>query len=151
MLRRTSKVPLPAGSSGPPTAPHPRTPPGDTLISAGGGIPSFPEGPVTSEPQPATTGSVDLARAHRTSLVRALVVCAVWIATLSLREVGPSVRLGLDLVLTAGGLWAAAPGRRAGPLFGEDGHWTSLVIALPIGFGIAAAAELWHILRGTSG
>jgi hypothetical protein len=51
-----------------------------------------------------------------------------------------------------GGVWAAAPGRRAGgPLFGEHGHWTSLIIALPIGFGIAAAAELWHLIRGTGG
>jgi hypothetical protein len=42
-----------------------------------------------------------------------------------------------------------APGRTVhGPLFGEHGHWTSLVIALPIGFGSAAAAELWHMLRG---
>jgi len=152
MLRRTSKVPLPAGGSGPPTAPHPRTPPGDTTISSGSGDMSFRGEPMASELQPATAGSVYLARAHRTSLVRAVVVCAVWVATLSLRDVGPSVRLGLDLVLTAGGLWAAAPGRRAGgPLFGEHGHWTSLVIALPIGFGIAAGAELWHILRGTSG
>jgi hypothetical protein len=47
---------------------------------------------------------------------------------------------------------AAAPGRRAGgPVLGEHGHWTSLIIALPIGFGIAAAAELWHLLRGTGG
>jgi hypothetical protein len=95
---------------------------------------------------------VDSAQAHRASLVRALVVGAVWVATLSLRQIGPEVRLGLDLVLTAGGLWAAAPGRRAGqPIFGEHGHWTSLVIALPIGFAIAAAAEVWHILRGTTG
>ena len=152
MLRRTTKVPLPAGSSGPPNARHPRSQPGDTSISSGSGARSFRGEPVTTELQPATGGSVDLARAHRTSLVRALVVCAVWVATLSLRDVGPSVRLGLDLVLTAGGLWAAAPGRRAGaPLFGEHGHWTSLVIALPIGFGIAAAAELWHMLRGTGG
>ena len=81
--------------------------------------------------------------------MRAVVVCTVWIATLSLRSLGPSVKLGLDLVLAVGGLWAAAPGRKAGgPIFGEHGHWTSLVIALPIGFGIAAAAELWHFLRG---
>jgi hypothetical protein len=73
--------------------------------------------------------SVDSSRAHRDS--------------------GPEMRFGLDLLLAVGGLWAAAPGRRAhGPLFGEHGHWTSLVIALPIGFGIAAAAELWHMLRG---
>jgi hypothetical protein len=90
--------------------------------------------------------------AQRASLIRAAVVCAVWIATWSLRGQGPSVRLGLDLVLTAAGLWAAAPGRRTGdPVFGEHGHWTSLIIALPIGFGIAAAAELWHMLRGTGG
>jgi hypothetical protein len=33
-------------------------------------------------------------------------------------------------------------------LFGEHGHRTSLIIALPIGFAIAPAAELWHLLRG---
>jgi len=99
--------------------------------------------------QSESDGAVDLARAHRSSLVRALVVGAVWVATLSLRSLGPSVKLGLDLVLAAGGLWAAAPGREAGgPLFGEHGHWTSLIIALPIGFGIAAVAELWHLIRG---
>jgi hypothetical protein len=93
--------------------------------------------------------SVDSSRVHRASLVRALVVCAAWIATLWLRSSGPEMRLGLDLLLAVGGLWAAAPGRRVhGPLFGEHGHWTSLLIALPIGFGIAAAAELWHMLRG---
>lgn len=59
------------------------------------------------------------------------------------------MRLGLDLLLTGGGLWATIPGRRErGPLFGEHGHWTSLIIALPIGFGIAALAEAWHLLRG---
>jgi hypothetical protein len=152
MLRRTSKVPVPAGSAGAPNALRPRVQGGNTFMSSGSGAEPPGKGPMTSELQPATGRSVDLAPAHRTSLVRALVVCAVWVATLSLREVGPSVRLGLDLVLTAGGLWAAAPGRRAGgPLFGEDGHWTSLVIALPIGFGIAAAAELWHMLRATGG
>jgi hypothetical protein len=94
--------------------------------------------------------SVDHRRVHRISLIRAAIVCAVWLATWSLRHTGPSVRLGLDLILAGGGLWAAAPGRRAsGRLFGEHGHWTSLIIALPIGFGIAAAAELWHLLRGT--
>jgi hypothetical protein len=36
-------------------------------------------------------------------------------------------------------------------MFGEHGHWTSLIIALPIGFGLAAAAELWHLLRGSGG
>jgi hypothetical protein len=131
MLRRTSKV---------------------TFMSSGSGAEAPGKGPRKTELQSATGGSVDLALTHRASLVRAVLVCAVWVATLSLRNVGPSVRLGLDLVLTAGGLWAAAPGRRAGgPLFGEHGHWTSLVIALPIGFGIAAAAELWHMLRGTGG
>lgn len=104
---------------------------------------------MSSELQPGNDAAGNLARIHRTSLVRALVVCAVWIGTLSLRHLGPSVRLGLDLVLAAAGLWAAAPGRRTGgPLFGEHGHWTSVIIALPIGFGIAAAAELWHLLRG---
>ena len=89
--------------------------------------------------------AVDASRIHRTSLVRALIVCAVWLATLSLRAAGPEVRLGLDLLLVAAGWWAAAPGRRrGGPIFGEHGHWTSLIIALPIGFGIAAVAELWR-------
>ena len=56
------------------------------------------------------------------------------------------------LLLAGAGVWAAAPGRREErALFGEHGHWTSLIIALPIGFGIAAAAELWHMLRGTAG
>jgi hypothetical protein len=96
--------------------------------------------------------AVDQARVHRTSLVRALAVCAIWVATLSLRQDGPPMRLGLDLLLAGAGLWAAAPGRRGErALFGEHGHWTSLIIALPIGFGIAAAAELWHMLRGTAG
>jgi hypothetical protein len=96
--------------------------------------------------------AVDHGQAHRTSLIRAAIVCGVWLATWSLRHNGPSVRLGLDLILAGGGLWAAAPGRRAsGRLFGEHGHWTSLIIALPIGFGIAAAAELWHMLRGSGG
>jgi hypothetical protein len=62
-------------------------------------------------------------RRVRTSLIRAAIVCAVWLATWSLRQHGPSVRLGLDLVLAGGGLWAVAPGRRAsGRLFGEHGH-----------------------------
>ena len=105
-----------------------------------------------TELEPAAGRAIEPARAHRASLARALVVCAVWIGTWSLRDHGPAMRLGLDLLLTAGGLWAAAPGRRrGGPLFGEHGHWTSLVIALPIGFAIAAAAELWHMLRGTAG
>ena len=107
---------------------------------------------MTTELEPARAGTIDPRRVHRASLVRALIVCAVWIGTLSFRDQGPSMRLGLDLLLTAGGVWAAAPGRRRGdPLFGEHGHWTSLIIALPIGFGIAAAAELWHMLRGTAG
>ena len=144
MLRRTSKVPLPAGSSGPPNAPRPSRPPDGTFAPSGSGARPFREGPMATDLQPAAGASVELARARRTSLVRAVVVCGVWIATLPLRDLGPSVRLGLDLVLTAGGWWAAAPGRRAG------GHWT-VIIALPIGFGIAAAAELWHMLRGPGG
>jgi hypothetical protein len=107
---------------------------------------------MSTELQTRSGGADELARAHRTSLVRALLVCAAWLGTWSLRHLGPSVRLGLDLVLLAGGVWAVTPGRRAaGSLFGEHGHWTSLVVALPIGFGIAAAAELWHLLRGTGG
>jgi len=95
--------------------------------------------------QATTTRTAD----HRASLVRALVVGAVWIATWSLRHTGSGARLGLDLVLAAGGWWAIQPGRRArDPLFGEHGHWTSLLVALPIGFGIAALAEIWHMLRG---
>jgi hypothetical protein len=107
---------------------------------------------MSTELQPPAERSLDQVRAHRASLVRALLVVVLWVATLALRDQGPLVRLGLNLVLAAGGWWAAAPGRRAGdPLFGEHGHWTSLVIALPIGFGIAAAAELWHLVRGTGG
>lgn len=98
---------------------------------------------------PTVRDSVAFSQAHRASLVRALVVCAVWVATLSLRASGPEVRLGLNLLLAGGGLWATAPGRKAhGKLFGEHGHWSSLIIGLPIGFGIAAAAELWHMMRG---
>lgn len=104
---------------------------------------------MSTELPPGSDASADLARVHRTSLVRAVIVCAVWVGTLSLRHLGPSVRLGLDVILAIAGLWAAAPGRRTGsPLFGEHGHWTSLIIALPIGFGIAAVAELWHMFRG---
>ena len=108
-------------------------------------------GPTEAHAEVAVT-SVELARIHRTSLVRGLIIGVIWLATVPLRHSGPFVRLGLDLVLAMGGLWAAAPGRRAGgPLFGEHGHWTSLIIALPIGFGIAGAAELWHLIRGTGG
>ena len=88
-------------------------------------------------------------RVHRASLIRALVVCALWLATWPLRNAGGGVRLSLDVLLALGGWWAVLPGRRSGDkLFGEHGHWTSLVIALPIGFGIAGAAELWHLIRG---
>ena len=81
--------------------------------------------------------------------IRAAVVCAVWLATWPLRHVGGEARLGLDVALTLGGWWATLPGRRAGgKVFGEHGHWSSLVIGLPIGFGIAAAAEVWHLIRG---
>lgn len=88
-------------------------------------------------------------QAHKVSLIRAGVVCAVWLATWTLRGVSGEVRLGLDVILMLAGLWAMQPGRRAGgKIFGEHGHWSSLVIALPIGFGIAAAAEVWHLIRG---
>lgn len=101
---------------------------------------------------PSVSDAVASSHAHRASLVRALVIGAVWLATLSLRSRGEEVRLGLNLLLTAGGLWAAVPGRRAhGARFGEHGHWSSLIIALPIGFGIAAAVELWHMVRGNAG
>jgi hypothetical protein len=107
---------------------------------------------MTTEPETASARTTEPRRAHRASLVRALIVCAVWLGTWSLREERAALRLGLVLLLTAGGLWAAMPGRRrGGPIFGEHGHWSSLIIALPVGFGIAAAAELWHILRGTAG
>ena len=65
--------------------------------------------------------SLEAARVRRTSLVRAVVVCAIWVGTLTLGHLG------------------------------EHGHWTSLIIALPIGFSIAAAAELWHIPRRAGG
>lgn len=88
-------------------------------------------------------------QANKASLVRAGIVCAVWLATWTLRHISGEVRLGLDLVLMLAGWWAMQPGRRAGgKIFGEHGHWSSLVVALPIGFGIAAAAELWHLIRG---
>jgi hypothetical protein len=88
-------------------------------------------------------------RVHRSGLLRGLAVCAVWLATWPLRPSGAEIRLGLDVLLALGGWWAVLPGRRAGgKLFGEHGHWSSLVVALPIGFAIAAAAELWHMLRG---
>lgn len=96
---------------------------------------------------PAVT--VEQKRVHQASLIRAAAVCAVWLATWPLRHVGGEVRLGLDLALALGGWWSTLPGRRAGgKMFGEHGHWSSLVIALPIGFGIAAAAEVWHLIRG---
>jgi hypothetical protein len=96
---------------------------------------------------PAVT--VEQRRVHQASLIRAAVVCVVWLATWPLRHVGGEARLGLDVALTLGGWWATLPGRRAGgKVFGEHGHWSSLVIALPIGFGIAAAAEVWHLIRG---
>ena len=99
-------------------------------------------------PVPAVT--IEQRRIHQASLIRALAVCAVWLATWPLRPSGAEVRLGLDLMLALGGWWAMLPGRRAGgQIFGEHGHWSTLVVALPIGFGIAAAAELWHMLRGT--
>src|SRR5690348_17934374 len=64
---------------------------------------------------------VDAVRTHRTSLIRALIVCAVWIGTWWLRPEGPVVRLGLDLLLTGGGWWATLPGRRErGPLRSEE-------------------------------
>jgi hypothetical protein len=104
------------------------------------------------DPPPGFDLSIDQARIHRLALIRGLIVCAVWLATLSLRHAGGEVRLGLNLLLAAGGWWAVLPGRReGGPVFGEHGHWTSLVLALPIGFGIAAAAELWHLVRGAGG
>jgi hypothetical protein len=88
-------------------------------------------------------------RVHRASLVRGIAVVAVWLATWPLRPSGAEMRLALDIILALGGWWAMLPGRRAGgKLFGEHGHWSSLVVALPIGFAIAAAAELWHMLRG---
>ncbi len=98
---------------------------------------------------PGTAVTDEQGRVHRASLIRAVVVCAVWLATWPLRHVGGEVRLGLDVALALGGWWATLPGRRVGGrAFGEHGHWSSLVIALPIGFGIAAAAEVWHLIRG---
>lgn len=88
-------------------------------------------------------------RVHRASLIRGIAVGAVWLATWPLRHTGGELRLALDIVLALAGWWAMLPGRRAGgEVFGEHGHWSSLVIALPIGFAIAAAAELWHLIRG---
>ncbi|HEV2084404.1 MAG TPA: hypothetical protein VGR09_04930 [Gemmatimonadales bacterium] len=96
-----------------------------------------------------TSTSPEQRGVHQASLIRALVVCAVWLATWPLRHAGGGVRLGLDVLLALVGWWAVLPGRRSeDKLFGEHGHWTGLVIALPIGFGIAAAADLWHLIRG---
>lgn len=104
-------------------------------------------GDLTHDPAAAVT--VEERRAHRTSLVRGAVVCVAWLATWPLRHASGEMRLGLDVILALGGWWAVLPGRRAGgKWFGEHGHWSSLVIALPIGFAIAAAAELWHLVRG---
>jgi hypothetical protein len=98
------------------------------------------------------TGAPTPEASHRAAAVRGLVVLAAWVATWPLRVHGAPTRLGLDVVLALAGWWAARPGHRhGGPLFGEDGHWTSLLVALPIGFAIAAAAEAWHMLRGTAG
>ena len=84
----------------------------------------------------------------RVTLFRTALVVLLWVATLSLRHRGGEMRLGLDLVLAAAGVWAMWPGRRrGGPLFGEHGHWTSLVVALPVGFAVAAVAELWHLIH----
>ena len=78
-----------------------------------------------------------------------LIVIAVWLATWTLRQNGVTTRLGLDAILAGASWWAILPGRREGGLgFGEHGHWTSLLIALPLGLGIATAVELWHLLRG---
>lgn len=102
-----------------------------------------------SAESPTTVAPTDESRVQRISLLRGLLVCAVWLATWPLRSSGAEMRLALDVVLALGGWWAVLAGRRAGgKLFGEHGHWSSLVVALPIGFAIAAAAELWHMLRG---
>ena len=87
--------------------------------------------------------------AERTALTRMVIVIAVWLATWTLRQNGSTARLGLDVLLAAASWWAVLPGRRQGGSgFGEHGHWTSLLIAFPVGFGIATAVELWHLLRG---
>jgi hypothetical protein len=100
-------------------------------------------------PESASAVTAEESRVHRASLIRGIAVCVVWLATWPLRHSGGEMRLALDVVLALGGWWAMRPGRRAGgKLFGEHGHWSSLVIALPISFAIAAAAELWHLLRG---
>jgi hypothetical protein len=86
--------------------------------------------------------------AHRVAAGRSAVVILLWLATWPLRVHGAPIRLALDAGLALLGWWAILPGRRAGHrLFGEDGHWTSLLVALPIGFAIAAAAGAWHLLR----
>ena len=104
-------------------------------------------GDLMHDPTPAVTAEEK--RVHRTSLIRGIAVCAAWLATWPLRQTSGEMRLALDVVLALAGWWAMLPGRRAGgKVFGEHGHWSSLVIALPIGFAIAAAAELWHLMRG---
>ena len=96
----------------------------------------------------ATAITAEERRVHQASLVRALVVCAAWLATWPFRHSrGSAVGAGRG----AGTRWLVghAPGTQdGGSIFGEHGHWSSLVVALPIGFGIAAAAELWHLIHG---
>src|SRR5262249_32371582 len=96
---------------------------------------------------PAVTA--DQRQIHQTSLLRTLAVCVLWLATWPLRRSGGEIRLGLGVALALGGWWAMLRGRKTGgKIFGGHGHWSSLIVALPIGFAIAAAAELWHLIRG---
>jgi hypothetical protein len=100
-------------------------------------------------PEPSSAVTTEESRVNRTALLRGVAVCALWLATWPLRHSSGEMRLALDVGLALAGWWAMLPGRRAGgKLFGEHGHWSSLVVALPIGFAIAAAAELWHLIRG---
>ena len=97
----------------------------------------------------ATAITAEQRRVHQASLVRALVVCAAWLATWPFRHSGWKPRDPGRGAGMFGGWWAMLPGRKTGgKIFGEHGHWSSLVVALPIGFGIAAAAELWHLIHG---
>lgn len=94
--------------------------------------------------------AITSAAAHRQSVVRGAAVVVLWLATWPLRAAGEApTKLGLDLALALLGWWAVRPGHRHGEKwFGEHGHWTSVLDALPIGFAIAAAVELFHMIKG---
>ena len=93
--------------------------------------------------------TVATAAAHRRAVIRSAAVVLLWLGTWPLRARGAPVKLALDAALLVLAWWAVRPGHRHGERwFGKHGHWTSLLDALPLGFGIAAAAELFHMVKG---